>query len=231
MTQTSCLCDSSPCATAVSSPRVCVATSRRAEWEAADLTPADALLALTPVVDALEQLGVPYHVRGSVASSSWGLPRASVDVDLVAELRADQVDKIVGLLEGAYFVRRETVLEAVQRRRSFNVIHLNTVVKVDVFVAEARPFDRQEMSRAREHALESSEEARTFLVKSPEDVVLRKLSWYRTGGEVSERQWSDVIGVLKVQADRLDSDCLARWATELEVDDLLERALAEAKDA
>jgi len=122
MTQTSYLCDLSPCATVVSSPRGCVATSRRAESEAVDLNPADALLALTPVVEALEQLGVPYHVGGSVASSSWGLPRASVDVDLVAELRADQVDRLVGLLEGSYFVQREPVLEAVQRRRSFNVI-------------------------------------------------------------------------------------------------------------
>ena len=121
--------------------------------------------------------------------------------------------------------------EAVLQRGAFNLIHLETMVKVDVFVPAARPFDQQELNRARPQTLDVVEDARVFFVKSPEDLVLRKLLWYRAGGQVSERQWSDVMGVLKVQQQRLDGEYLAHWAAELEIIDLLERALTEAKDA
>lgn len=190
----------------------------------------DALAAVTPVVEALEQLGIRHHIGGSLASSAYGVPRASADVDVVAELRPEQVDALVAHLQDAYYVEPESVREAVLRRRAFNVIHLETMIKVDVFVPEERPFDQQELSRARPHTLDVAEDARAFFVKSPEDLVLRKLDWYRAGGEVSERQWSDVIGVLKVQEERLDQEYLAYWAAELELVDLLERALAQAKN-
>ena len=209
---------------------VSAATWRRADSGASRTLP-DAFAAMTPVVDALDQLAVRYHIGGSLASSAYGVPRATPDVDLVADLRPEHVDAFVGRLEAEYYLDRAGVLEAVRQRRSFNLIHLNTMIKVDVFVAEARPFDRQEQSRAQPQILDVAENARAFFVKSPEDLVLRKLLWSRAGGEVSERQWSDVIGVLKVQAKQLDRDYLAHWAAELELDDLLERAFAEAKDA
>ena len=194
------------------------------------LSPPDALAALTPIVDILERLGVRYHIGGSLASSAYGRPRATADVDLVAELRTEQVGALVQQLQGRYYVEQAAVREAVQTRRSFNCIHLDTMIKVDVFVPEDRHFDAQEMSRARPQALDVAADARAFFVKSPEDLVLRKLDWYRAGGEVSERQWSDVIGVLKVQAGRLDREHLTHWAAELKLTDLLERALAEADD-
>lgn len=193
------------------------------------LSPPDAIVAITPVVDALERLGVRYHIGGSLASSAYGVPRATADVDLVAELRLEQAAALVEELRARYYVDLDSVREAVQDRRAFNLVHLDTMVKVDVFVPEARPFDQQELSRARPQTLDVVEDARAFFLKSPEDLVLRKLSWYRAGGELSERQWSDVIGVLKVQGERLDGEYLAHWAAELNVADLLERALVEAK--
>jgi hypothetical protein len=206
-----------------------------ATWKRANACPAvqanlpDALAALTPIVDVLEQLGVRYHVGGSLASSAYGRPRATADVDLVAELRMEQIGAFVEQLQPTYYVERASAREAVQTRRSFNLIHLETMVKIDVFVPENRPFDQQEMSGAGRQALDLAADARTFFVKSPEDLVLRKLAWFRAGGEVSERQWSDVVGVLKVQAGRLDREHLARWSAELGIADLLERAFAEAK--
>jgi hypothetical protein len=192
------------------------------------LPPSDVLAALNPVVDLLERLRVPYHIGGSLASSAYGVPRASADVDVIAELELDHVDRLVAGLQEIYFVDRERVLEAVRRRESFNLIHLHTMMKVDVFVPERALFSRQEQARARREVFDVAQDARAFWVKSPEDLVLRKLSWYRTGGEASERQWSDVLGVLKVQAERLDRDYLSHWASELRVLDLLERALSEA---
>ena len=175
------------------------------------MTPPDVVAALTPVVEALEALGVRYHVGGSLASSAYGMPRATADVDVVAELRPEQVARLVERLQAGYYLELETVREAVHRRRSFNLIHLDTMMKVDVFVPEERPFDQQELSRARPETLDLADDARPFLLKSPEDLVLRKLEWYRAGGGSSAHQWNDVIGVLKVQTGRLDQGYLAHW--------------------
>lgn len=193
------------------------------------MTPPDALTALTPVVAVLEQLGVRYHVGGSLASSAYGMPRATANVDVVAELRSEQVAAFVEHLQAGYYVEPAAVREAVVQRRSFNLVHLDTMVKVDVFVPEERPFDEQELKRARPETLDPAQDARPFFLKSPEDLVLRKLDWYRAGGAASALQWNDVIGVLRVQMERLDQDYLARWAAELHLADLLERALAEAR--
>ena len=189
----------------------------------------DVLATITPIVDILATLGVRYHIGGSLASSAYGIPRATADVDLVAELRVDQIDAFVERLQSEYYVDPDRARESVLQQTSFNLIHLETMLKVDIFVPEALAFAQQEMNRARQQPLDNAETARLFFLKSPEDLVLRKLIWYRTGGEISERQWSDIIGVLKVQAERLDFEYLATWAAILGLTDLLERVIADAK--
>src|SRR4029077_20383496 len=83
---------------------------------------------------------------------------------------------------------------AVAERRSFNLIHLDTMLKIDVFVSKKRPFDVEAQGRARSEPLEEGQ-GRPFRIASAEDVVLAKLEWYRADNEVSERQWGDVLGV------------------------------------
>jgi hypothetical protein len=178
----------------------------------------------------LERLGVRHHIGGSLASGVHGVPRSTVDVDLVADLHAGQIASFVQQLAENYYLDEETAREAVRSRRSFNLLHLDTMTKVDIFIPEGRPFDEQEMSRSRPQTLDTGMQARSFFLKSPEDVVLRKLDWYRLGGGVSERQWSDVLGVIKMQADQLDRAYLNRWAAELGLNELLERALAAAEE-
>jgi hypothetical protein len=187
------------------------------------------LAALSPVVTTLDDLGVRYYIGGSVASSAHGVPRASVDVDVVADLDVAHVTPFVRRLETGYYVDEDRVRAAVAVRRSFNLIHLETMFKVDVFVSKRRPFDREALGRARAESLEESAGSPRFLVASPEDTVLAKLEWFRLGGEVSERQWSDLVGVLKIVLPRADLGYLERWAAALGVQDLLERALAEVR--
>ncbi len=190
------------------------------------MQPGEVREALAPLAAVLDALGVSYYVGGSIASSLHGVPRSSVDVDLVAALRAEHAAGLAHALERDYYLDEGRVRDAVARQRSFNVIHLATMLKVDVFVAKQRPFDAEALRRAspREVA-EGTGDA--FRVASAEDILLAKLEWYRAGDETSERQWADVLGLLRVQGERLDSAYLRHWAATLGVSDLLERARAQ----
>ncbi|MFI4946655.1 MAG: hypothetical protein ACHP85_25475 [Burkholderiales bacterium] len=192
------------------------------------MTAPDLVAALLPVIEALDSLGVRYYVGGSVASSIHGVPRASIDADVIAELSAEHVAPLAARLSAFFYLDEDRMRDAVERRLSFNVIHLATMYKVDVFVSMGRPFDVEAGGRARLEALGESLEAPKARVASPEDTLLAKLEWYRRGGESSERQWSDILGLLRVRAGRLDLAYLTRWASALGVADLLERASRQA---
>ena len=184
------------------------------------------LAAITPVIEALEELGVPYHIGGSVASSIYGILRATIDADLIANLRLEHIRPLVIRLQTNYYIDEDMIRDAIKRRSSFNVIHLDTMLKVDVFVPKSRLFDQEEFRRAQQEVL--LEGTRPFNVASPEGTILNKLEWYRMGGEVSDRQWNDILGVLKVQGTHLDMNYLQKWAANLNVTDLLERAFVDA---
>jgi hypothetical protein len=188
----------------------------------------DVIKALQGVTSALEALGVAHHIEGSFAVAAYGIPRASADVDVVAELRGEHVEALVEALHDAYYVSAEQAHDAIERRAPFNVIHLKTMMKVDIFVAEDRPFAEQEQARSRRLGLDPTGEVPPFLVKSPEDLVLRKLRWFRDGGESSERQWSDVLSVLRIRLNQMDLLYMEHWADDLGVRDLLDRALRDA---
>ncbi|OFW16341.1 MAG: hypothetical protein A3F69_05075 [Acidobacteria bacterium RIFCSPLOWO2_12_FULL_66_10] len=183
--------------------------------------------ALRPVADALDAMRVRYYLGGSVASSAHGIARASLDADIVAALEPVHVDPLVGRLTSAYYIPVDRLRSAVAARSSCNFIHLATMFKIDVFVSKGRPFDRQAAERARPQAIDEAPDAPRFPIASPEDTVLAKLEWFRLGGETSERQWWDVVGILRVTEDA-DRQYLWRWADSLGVADLLERALADA---
>jgi hypothetical protein len=177
------------------------------------------------VIEAFGALGVEYHLGGSYASSIHGVPRQTQDVDLVAKLAPDQIGPLIAALGSDFYADAESARRAVAHRSSFNVLHLASGVKVDVFCLGNSPFDRSEFERA--EPVQLFGEPVRIRVKTAEDIVLRKLQWYRLGGEISDRQWSDVVGCLETRPR--DLDYLRRWAGELGLSDLLERALVAAK--
>ena len=187
----------------------------------------DLLAALEPVLATLRRLGVRHFVGGSIASSAHGVPRASIDADVVAELLPSHANPVATSLRDSYYVPAARVVDAIDQRRSFNVIHLETMVKVDVFVSRDRPFDRRAFERVQSAPVEGGG---AIPVSSPEDTLLAKLEWFRRGGEVSERQWTDVLGLLRT-GGHLDANYLRDGARELEVEDLLRRAVDEVSQA
>lgn len=182
--------------------------------------------ALAPVAEALEELGVTYRVGGSVASSVLGVGRSTLDIDLVAALALHHVESLVDRLSADYYIDGDMIRDAIRRTSSFNVIHLATMMKVDVFIVKSRPFDRAAFARVAIAPLAAND--RTFPLTTAEDIILHKLEWYRLGDGVSERQWQDVLGVFQIQGPSLDQAYLDRWANELGVTDLLVRARHEA---
>jgi hypothetical protein len=185
--------------------------------------------ALVPLIDAFEALGIAYHIGGSVAGMSHGVARTTLDVDLVADLKPQHVAPLVERLQPHYYVDQEMIEDAVRNWSSFNVIHLPTMFKVDVFILKPSDYDRQAFMRAELRPLDDEPDAPLFFVESAEDVILNKLRWYQLGGGVSDRQWTDLLGVMRVQAGALDLQYLRRWAVELGLTDLLDRALVEAQ--
>ena len=181
------------------------------------------------VAELIERLGIPYHVGGSVASSAHGMYRASADVDFVIDPTADQLEALVRGLESEFYVSRAAVSEALAHRSTFNAIHDRTSFKVDFFLKGQTLFDAEELRRSVRQIVGAKRE-HTVLLKSPEDTILRKLEWYRRGGEVSERQWQDVLSILAAMRGQLDDTHLDRWSRELNVADLLDRARGEVAD-
>ncbi len=179
------------------------------------------------VTGVFEKLAVPYLIGGSLASTLYGMVRTTQDADIVAEMRPEHIRPFVSVLENEFYIDEEMIAGAIQHNSSFNIIHRDTMFKVDVFIPRPRPFLRSQLARAQKQTFTFETEVSAKFA-SPEDVILSKLEWYRMGGEVSDRQWRDILGVLKTQAGGIDLEYLREWAKELKVSDLLKRALTES---
>ena len=180
--------------------------------------------ALEPVAKAFNAINVNYYVAGSVASSFHGAARSTMDVDLVADLKAAQIDSFIDQLEGNYYFSKTAIADAISRKSCFNLIYLPTSFKVDIFIQKDRPFDINAMSRAKLGKIDGECESE-FPIASAEDSILSKLEWYRLGDETSKRQWDDVVRVMKILGKNADLAYLKDSAAELNVTDLLDKLL------
>ncbi len=183
--------------------------------------------AISKLASALERVGIPYAIGGSVASSVRGIVRATLDVDVVARIGVGQTDALAAALGPDWYADADQMRASIAAGRAFNIIYLPFTQKVDVFPA-TEEFHRSQLERATKVAIPFLGDSAEYPVASAEDILLAKLQWYRMGGEVSERQWSDIAGILAVAVD-LDATYLRTWAPRLGVEDLLDRAVADSK--
>jgi hypothetical protein len=173
----------------------------------------------------LDALGVPWVIGGSIASSVHGEPRSTQDVDMVVALRAGDVTPFAKAMSRDYYVDAGAMRLAVTAGESFNAVHFTSAIKVGFFVAGDDPFEAERLRRRQRIEMPNGA---VLYVDTAEHTVLRKLEWYRRGGEVSERQWRDVQAIARIQGDRLDLEYLRLWASRLGVTDLLERLIRES---
>lgn len=182
----------------------------------------DPLETAVAVAGIFDRLGIVHTIGGSIAASFAGEPRSSIDIDFVADVREDQVSALVEALKADFYVDEDALRRAVRFRSSANLIEQRTQLKIDLFIAGGTPVDEQQLKRRQPIKIGSGQ---TVHVHPPEDILLQKLRWYRLGGEQSDRQWRDILGIVRVQGSRLDRGYLEANAPLLEVSDLLMRAL------
>lgn len=179
--------------------------------------------ALFQVLDALEALQIPYMVVGSFASTFWGRPRLTHDVDMVVEIAAHKIAELARLLAPHFYAPQFVIEDAVRKRGQFNLIHLDCAFKVDMWLLKDSPYDIVCFERR----LLGVMFEREVWVSSPEDVILSKLLWYRAA-PVLDRQFQDALEVYEIQEPYLEQEYLDHWAHTLGIADLLERVRQEA---
>ena len=189
----------------------------------------DPIAVTAKVTGVLEELSVPYFICGSLASTFHGMVRTTQDSDLVAVLHEQHITPFIEALEGEFYIDGEMIKGAVRSQSSFNLIHRESMFKVDVFIPALRIFEQSQFDRAQLQIISEKPHIKARIATA-EDTLLAKLEWYFLGGEVSERQWRDVLGILKIQGGYLDLDYLRQYARELEIEELLDKALSEASE-
>jgi hypothetical protein len=193
------------------------------------LRPTGPVAVVLLVVRALDACGVRYVVGGSLASSVAGEPRATLDADLMVDLPVSSVGCVLEQLGDEFYAEHDAFERAIHERTSVNIVHMATATKVDLFVLGATLIEPRQMERRQRIELEDPPGA-AFFVYTPEDILLQKLRWFRLGGETSDRQWRDVLGILLVQGDRLDPAYLASAAADIGVADLFARAYTDTSN-
>ena len=170
---------------------------------------------LERLAGTLEDLGIPYLVTGSMATIAYGEPRFTNDIDVVIRLFEHQVDGLCDAFPfDEFYISRDTVREALEHRTQFNILHPDSGLKIDVMVADDSDFNHSRFERARSL---STAPAATVKFASPEDVIIKKLEFFKEGG--SDKHLRDIAGVLAVMDDEIDRAYIERWVRRLGLTD------------
>ncbi len=184
------------------------------------------LLITKQVVNVFSGLDIKYMVGGSLASSLHGIPRATQDIDIVVDIKPENIKDLVNILKNDFYIDEDMIRTAIFKQTSFNIIHLKTMFKVDIFIFKHDEASKEEMARRKSYKISDNY---YLFVSSAEDIILHKLFWYELGSRISDRQWTDVIGVLQVQGNQLDYKYLKKCAIRMNINELLTKAIEETE--
>jgi len=187
----------------------------------------ETLLLAVEIAMLFERLGIGYFIGGSLASSQHGIPRATLDADIIARLGLHHIRPMLEALGDDWYADEAAIREAVSSASFFNLIHIGTAQKVDVFVAKNRAFEHRQFESAVRLSLGSGDHVLAPFFATAAHSVVAKLEWFRLGGETSDRQWNDILGIIQVQGSALDLETMQEDAESVGVADLLEKAFAD----
>lgn len=173
---------------------------------------------LQKVVAAFERLKIPYLVTGSVASMAYGEPRLTNDIDIVAEIKEKNIpDLLFEFPNNEFFVTGEMIRDAIRGLGQFNIIHPASGLKVDVIIKRNTPFDASRFRRRKRIYPAESYQAD---FASPEDVIIKKMEYYKEGG--SEKHLRDITGILKISGNEVDMNYILDWSKRLGLTEIWE---------
>ena len=171
---------------------------------------------LQKIVEAFEHLQISYLVTGSVAAMAYGEPRLTNDIDIVAEIDEQHIEGLITAFPAnEFYISDEMIKNAIRHHGQFNIIHPASGLKVDVIIKRNTPFDSSRFKRIRRIY-----PAETFQANfaAPEDVIIKKMEFYREGG--SEKHLRDITGILKISGDAVDRTYISEWAQHLGLTDI-----------
>ncbi|MCX5632626.1 MAG: hypothetical protein NTW93_02975 [Phycisphaerae bacterium] len=178
------------------------------------------------LTDILDELKIGYAIGGSIASSIYGTPRFTQDADITVQPFLPVAERLYEMLKDSFYISKEAMYQAIRAQSSFNIIHFETAFKIDIFTANSE-FEKLLLTRSKKNKIEESIN-KSFSLVSPEDIILLKLKWYKQSDFSSDRQWTDVLGVLSVQKNSLDFEYLKNWAKKLGLNELLQKVISES---
>jgi hypothetical protein len=181
---------------------------------------------LQKIVEVFERIQIPYLITGAVAAMAYGEPRLTNDIDIVAAMEEKHIgDLLKAFPSNEFYVDEETMREAILQQGQFNIIHPASGLKVDMIIKQNTPFDNSRFRRLRRIYPAESYQAN---FASPEDVIIKKMEYYKAGG--SEKHLRDIAGILKISGEMVDKDYIAAWSGRLgltEIWDAIQRRLRE----
>lgn len=171
---------------------------------------------LQRVTEVFEGLKIPYLVTGSIASMAYGEPRLTNDIDIVAGISEKHIPSLISAFpQEQFYISEDMIKEAIRHHGQFNIIHPASGLKVDVIIRKDTVFDQSRFKRARKISAGESYEA---AFASPEDVIIKKMEYYKEGG--SEKHLRDIAGILKISGDAVDRNYIAYWSGQLGLSDI-----------
>jgi len=174
---------------------------------------------LLEVGETLNQLGIDYMLTGAYAVSFYGRPRTTQDIDLVVTISGEEVKNLYSKFKDLFYIDEESVKEAIREKSMFNIIHNETLDKVDFWLLKDNQFDKVRFSRRRKEEIKG----KTVFISSPEDVILTKLDWYKKSD--LQKHYNDVLGIFEVQTGKLDLDYIRKWAEILSLIEIVEEII------
>ena len=169
------------------------------------------------VTQRLKEADINYMVSGSIAANYYTIPRMTRDIDVVIELKPDDIDKFIVLFEGDFYVNREMIADAVSRQGMFNLIHNRYVIKIDFIIKKSSAYQNAEFSRRKQVLIEQS----PIWFVSAEDLVISKLLWAKDSH--SEMQLKDVRNLMET-VHNLDLKYIDNWVRELDLEQIYKEA-------
>ena len=203
--------------------------AKRENWH---LHPADLAAIMLPLVNLFDELNVSHYLGGSIASSVYGMQQLAKDIDLVADLHEHMLPSLFALSRHGYLVDEDEVQQAFQAKTSFSLIHLDSLMKIDVILPKHDGFDIAMRPLVTQYILDKRYPP--FHVASVNEMILFKLHRYNqhellhTDGMHDDAEWNDILGMLKVQGPNLNLTLLEQWTKDLAIEDTWQQALIDS---